>query len=206
MAYSDFYEKEIPVGKFGSAKGHHCKAAKVFEIEIIEALRIKCGKGITKYFNYLLIDADKYFKFKSLMAISGFTCLTLHLFLSGCLYLGKGQADRPFVHIREALDYENENEKLQAIRNVWNKNGGIIVLSFFHDSSSFVAATREAIMLDFIGLKNLTNERRGSFYGGIKEWDQNVLINMGKYFIAKIMAYSIDQHIEPITKEDIYDV
>ena len=137
------------------------------------------------------------------MAISGFTSLTLHLFLSGCLYLGKGQADRPFVHIREALDYDNENEKLQAIRNVWKKNGGIIVLSFFHDSSSFVAATREAIMLDFIGLQNLTNERRGSFYGGIKEWDQNVLINMGKYFIGKIMAYSIDQHVEPITKEDI---
>ena len=158
-------------------------------------------KGITKYFNYLLIDDNKYDKFKSLMAISGFTSLTLHLFLSGCLYLGKGQADRPFVHIREALDYENENEKLQAIRNVWNKNGGIIVLSFFHDSSSFVAATREAIMLDFIGLQNLTNERRGSFY--IKEWDRNVLINMGKYCITKIMAYSIDQHVEPITKEDI---
>ena len=80
------------------------------------------------------------------------------------------------------------------------------MLSFFHDSSSFVAATREAIMLDFIGLKNLTNERRGSFYGGIKEWDQNVLINMGKYCITKIMTYSINQHVEPIRKEDFRKV
>ena len=91
----------------------------------------------------------------------------------------QGQADRPFVHIKEAMD--NENEKLLAIRNVWNENGGIKVLSFFHDSSSYVAATGEAIMLDFSGLKNLTNERRGLFYGGIKEWDRNVLINMGNY-------------------------
>ena len=187
-------------------KGCFCKAAKIFEIEIVETLRIKYGKGTTKYFNYLLIEDKKYYKFKSILAISGFSNLTLHLFLSGCLYLGKGQADRPFVHIKEAIDDKNENEKVDAIRKVWDRNGGIIVLSFFHDSSSYVAATREAIMLDFIGLKNLSNERRGSYYGGIKEWDQNVLINMGKYFIAKIMTYSINQHVEPIMKEDIRKV
>ena len=73
--------------------GYYGKAARVFEIEIVETLRIKCGKGITKYFNYLLIDDKKYHKFKSIMATSGFTNMTLHLFLSGCLYLGKGQVD-----------------------------------------------------------------------------------------------------------------
>ena len=136
--------------------GYYGKAARVFEIEIVETLRIKCGKGITKYFNYLLIDDKKYHKFKSIMATSGCTNMTLHLFLSGSLYLGKGQADRPFVHIKEAMDDKNGNEKLDAIRIVWDENGGIIVLTFFHDGSSYVAVTREAIaiMLDFIGIKS----------------------------------------------------
>jgi hypothetical protein len=188
------FEKEI---------GGYCKAARIFEIEIIETLRIKCGKGINKYFNYLLIEDEKFHRFKALIAKSGFSKRTLHLFLSGCLYLGKGQADRPFMHIREAVDEKNDSEKHEAIRNVWDNNGGVIVLTFFHDSSSYVAATREAIMIDFIGLENLTNERRGSFYGGVRNWDQNVLNNMGKYFITKIMAYSINHHVEPIRQEDI---
>ena len=53
------------------------------------------------------------------------------------------------------MDDKNGNEKLDAIRIVWDENGGIIVLTFSHDGSSYVAATREAIaiMLDFIGLK-----------------------------------------------------
>ena len=188
---------------FENEMGCYCKAARVFEIEIIETLRIKCGKSITKYFNYLLIEDEKFHRFKFMIAKSGFSSRALYLFLSGCLYLGKGQADRPFMHLKEAMDEKNDSEKHEAIRNVWNNNGGVIVLTFFHDSSSYVASTREAIMIDFIGLENLTNERRGTFYGGVRNWDQNVLENMGKYFTTKIMSHSIMHHVEPIRKEDI---
>ena len=150
-----------------------------------------------------VLNLQPFHKFKSTLANEGFTKNSLHLFLSGCLYLGKGQADRPFMHIKEALDNKNGAEKHEAIRNVWMNNGGVIVLTFFHDSSSYAAATREAIMLDFIGLKNLSNERRGSYYGGVGGWDKNVLTNMGKYFITKIMTYSSTKHGEPIRKEDL---
>ena len=41
----------------------------------------------------------------------------LLLFLSGCFYLGKGQADRPFKHLKEALNQETKNERLTISEN-----------------------------------------------------------------------------------------
>ena len=180
------------------------KAARIFEIEIIETIRIKCGKGTTKYFNYVLIGDKDFYKFKNAVAKIGVNNSTLDLFLSGCLYFGKGQADRPFRHFDEVLNSEVKNEKVFAIRKIWERGDGVVVLSFFHDSSSCVAATREAIMIDFVGLDKLNNQRKGSYYGGVKQWGVNVLLNMGKFYIIQIMTKYFDKHVEPVMRKDFY--
>jgi hypothetical protein len=50
----------------------------------------------------------------------------------------------------------------------------------FYGFSSFVASTMEAILIDFPKLNELTNDRRGTYYGGIDKWNKKTLMNMGK--------------------------
>ena len=68
-------------------------------------------EGHYKILQLLIIDDKNYHKFKYTLSNEGFTKNTLHLFLSGCLYLGNGQADRPFMHIKEAMDSKNKADK-----------------------------------------------------------------------------------------------
>ena len=130
------------------------------------------------------------------------TDVELHAFLSGCFYIGKGQADRPNVHLKEALDESISNEKLRTIRDIWYRGGGVLVLKYFFNSSSHVASTREAILLDYAGVNNFTNIRGDSYYGGVEYWGKNVLINLGKYFTLRIMTECCEQHFEIYLKED----
>ena len=180
------------------------EAAKICEIELVETINLKCVNGSNKYFNYFLIDSRKFYIFKKFLKLkAASTERTVRVFLSGCLYLGKGQADRPYVHLEEAMDYNINNEKVKAIRDVWDKGGGVIILTFFHNATSNIASTREAIMIDFIGLENLTNIRKGTYYGGIKKWDQNILMNMGKFYITKVVTISNEQHFIPVLRSDL---
>ena len=107
----------------------------------------------------------------------------MNRFFSDCFYFGKGQADRPIDHIQEALDENNCAEKHMTIREIWDQGGGVLILKFFNNASSYVASTREAILIDYAGLSNLTNVRRGSYYGGVDKWGYNALINLGKFYI-----------------------
>ena len=86
------------------------------------------------------------------------------------------------------------------IRRIWSKGGGILVLTFLHNSTSYAASTREAILIDFVGIENVTNVRKGSYYGGVKNWDRNVLANMGKFYMMKIITEGLEQHLTPILK------
>ena len=61
----------------------------------------------------------------------------------------------------------------------------------FQDSMHHVASTREAILLDVIGIKNLTNIRRGTYYGGVK------------YYLLKLMKDCMSQHVTAVFREDM---
>ena len=90
------------------------------------------------------------------------------------------------------------------MRKIWERGDGVDVLSFFHDSLSYVAATSEAIIIDFVGLDKSDNQIKGSYYGGVKQWGVNVLLNMGKFYIIKIKTNYFDKHVEPVTRKDFY--
>ena len=78
----------------------------------------------------------------------------------------------PFKHFSEAIDDNIVNDKVNAIRKIWDNGDAIVVVTFFHDSMHHVASTREAILLDGIGINNITNIRRGTYYGGVKLWNK----------------------------------
>ena len=150
---------------------------------------------------------DSNFFFSIIRAIrsleTGITDIELNGFLSGCFYFGKAQADRPNVHMQEALDEDNCTEKHATIRKIWDKGGGVLILKFFYNASSYVASTREAILIDYVGLENITNIRRGSYYGGVNYWGNNVLTNLGKFYALKIISECNEQHFEIFLREDL---
>ena len=90
--------------------------------------------------------------------------------------------------MQEALDEDNCTEKHATIRKIWDKGGGVLILKFFYNASSYVASTREAILIDYVGLENITNIRRGSYYGGVNYWGNNVLTNLVKFYTLKIIS------------------
>ena len=69
--------------------------------KIVSILQQSTNNGFYVPLSIFVLNLQPFHKFKSTLANEGFTKNSLHLFLSGCLYLGKGQADRPFMHIKE---------------------------------------------------------------------------------------------------------
>ena len=203
LAYGDFFDHEITVLEFFGVSGKFWEAANIFDIELSESTKIEFGRNPCKFFNYFLMGDKVYYKFIQAVKEFGFNDALVILFLSGCLYIGKGQADRAFKHFSEAIDDNIVNDKVNAIRKIWDNGDAIVVVTFFHDSTHHVASTREAILLDGIGIENLTNIRRGSYYGGVKLWNKKVLQNMGKYYLLKVMQGCMSQHVTAVFREDI---
>ena len=205
MDYGACYDQILSAKDICGSHGQFWAALKCLEIELIETINMKFRKNSRKYYNYMLFDSQSFFRVFYMMKGSrnGITDDEMHAFLSGCFYLGKGQADRPNMHLQEAYDGCIFNEKLETINEIWNRGGGVLIFKFFHNASSFVASTREAILIDLIGLHNLTNVRRGSYYGGVEIWGKKVLINLGKYYMLRMMTECCEQHFEIVLKEDM---
>ena len=116
-------------------------------------------------FNYLLLDP------RVTSRRSAGAHLSLAAFAAAVFYVGKGQQSRPLCHLREASgDGPAGNAKVAHIRAIWRSGAGVAVLSVFHHRPGSEALTREAAMIDALGLRNLTNVRRGDYYGPAQRW------------------------------------
>ena len=62
-AYKILMNSEVEVSKFKDSDGIFCKAAKLFDIELVESIRYKCEKVAYKYFKYLLTDGRIFCEF-----------------------------------------------------------------------------------------------------------------------------------------------
>ncbi|XP_043223052.1 ankyrin repeat and LEM domain-containing protein 1-like isoform X2 [Amphibalanus amphitrite] len=125
------------------------------------------GAAVTRRscFNYLLLDPR----------VTGRrpdgAQLSLAAFAAAVFYVGKGQQSRPLCHLREAAEAGPAGSaKVAHIRAIWRTGAGVAVLSVFHHRPNAEALTREAAMIDALGLRNLTNVRRGDYYGAAKAW------------------------------------
>ena len=164
-------------------------------------------EGLTKAsFNYLLLDSRIT---KDLPNRS----TNLHLeqkwqtFLSAIFYIGKGKRSRPYAHLYDAFHtwvskepVDVSNKKMKQILEIWNEKQGVVVLHVFHNTIPVEAYTREAAMIDALGLDNLGNCKGGEYYGTVATWTHNEKCELGKYLLYKAMEILMvegERHLFP---------
>ncbi|CAD6222464.1 GSCOCG00000978001-RA-CDS [Cotesia congregata] len=149
--------------------------------------------GISKsYFNYILLDP----RITNNLPRNGRYLSPgqrWNIFLKAIFYIGKGKASRPAAHLYDAFDFWFKNKsdepsnKIQKILDIWRESKGVICLHVYMNRMQEEAFTREAAMIDAIGLDKLTNCVRGNYYGIITTMNNLDKIGMGNYLLYKAM-------------------
>uniref|UniRef100_A0A673CG71 Zgc:85936 n=1 Tax=Sphaeramia orbicularis TaxID=375764 RepID=A0A673CG71_9TELE len=170
----------------------------------------KWREGIIKSsFNYLLLDprVTKNLPFRS-QTMTPQECF--QTFIHSIFYVGKGKRSRPYSHLYEALEYYKGDKtakklcpKVQHILQVWNAEQGVISLHCFQNVIPVEAYTREASMVEAIGLKKLTNQKRGDFYGVVSNWQLKRKRELGVHLLYKAMQIFLAEGERQLRPADI---
>ncbi|XP_037079332.1 ankyrin repeat and LEM domain-containing protein 1-like [Pollicipes pollicipes] len=150
-------------------------------------------------FNYLLLDPRV-----TARGGSGGP-LPFATFVGAVFYVGKGQQRRPYSHLVEATGAPGAAAcaKVEHIRAIWRAGFGVVLLCVFQHRLSAEALTREAAMIDAIGLANLTNVRRGDYYGPPKGWTSAERRQLGAGLLHKAWRIYLVEGETQLKPEDI---
>ncbi|XP_037829920.1 ankyrin repeat and LEM domain-containing protein 1 isoform X2 [Kryptolebias marmoratus] len=170
----------------------------------------KWREGIIKSsFNYLLLDprVTKNLPFRS-QSTSPHECF--QSFIHAIFYVGKGKRSRPYSHLYEALEYYRGDKtskklcpKVQHILEVWGAGQGVVSLHCFQNVIPVEAYTREACMVEAIGLKMLTNQKRGDFYGVVSNWEMRRKRELGIHLLYRAMQIFLAEGERQLRPADI---
>ncbi|XP_040895427.1 ankyrin repeat and LEM domain-containing protein 1 [Toxotes jaculatrix] len=170
----------------------------------------KWREGIIKSsFNYLLLDprVTKNLPFRS-HTMTPQECF--QTFIHAIFYVGKGKRSRPYSHLYEALEYYRGDKtsktlcrKVQHILQVWKAGQGVISLHCFQNVIPVEAYTREACMVEAIGLKMLTNQKRGDFYGVVSNWQAKRKRELGVHLLYRAMQIFLAEGERQLRPADI---
>ena len=164
-------------------------------------------EGITKEsFIYILIDPRISQNLPSLIAdLSELD--RFRIFIESIFYVGKGKRSRPYSHLYEAISCERTgsqpNHKQQRILDIWSSGHGVVSLHCFQGIIAVEAFTREACLLDAIGLHKLTNTKRGEYYGVVSEWRVSMKRRLGVYLLHRAMHILIAEGERQICRENL---
>ncbi|KAG9350718.1 hypothetical protein JZ751_024607 [Albula glossodonta] len=170
----------------------------------------KWREGIIKSsFNYLLLDprVTNNLPYRS-QSMTPADCF--RTFVSAIFYVGKGKRSRPYSHLYEALEYYRGDKtsrklcsKVQHILQVWNAELGVVSLHCFQNVIPVEAYTREACMVDAIGLKMLTNQKRGDYYGIVATWPLKRRRELGIHLLYRAMQIFLAEGERQLRPADI---
>ncbi|XP_065146952.1 uncharacterized protein [Paramisgurnus dabryanus] len=164
---------------------------------------------IKSSFNYLLLDprVTMNLPYRS-RSMSPKECF--QTFISAVFYIGKGKRSRPYSHLYEALEYFKGDKtskklcsKVQHILQIWNSGHGVISLHCFQNVIAVEAYTREACMVDAIGLKMLTNQKRGDYYGVVSTWPVRKKRELGVHLLYRAMQIFLAEGERQLRPADI---
>ncbi|KAJ3599082.1 hypothetical protein NHX12_033045 [Muraenolepis orangiensis] len=173
-------------------------------------LNMKWREGVIKSsLNYLLLDprVTKNLPYCS-RTMSPHECF--QTFVRAIFYVGKGKHSRPHSHLYEALEYfkgvktsKKLCSKVQHILQVWSGGQGVISLHCFQNIIPVEAFTREACIVDAIGLKMLTNQKRGNYYGVVSTWQASKQRELGVHLLYRAMLIFLAEGERQLRPADI---
>lgn len=143
-------------------------------------------------------------------------------FIQSIFYIGKGTSSRPYSHLYDAIKmYQQrvgfsesgvdspwtkkvkETEKLKRINDIWKADKGVICLNVFHNLMGVEAYSREACIIEAIGLENLTNLKRGEYHGLPKTWPMRDKKQLGTVLLYKSFKIFLSEGESQLRPSDI---
>lgn len=124
-------------------------------------------------------------------------------------YVGKGLGNRVFQHLEGAIETYNETDKLDKIREIINSGHTVRHYILRHGLTEQVSFEVEAALIDFIGMKNLSNIQGGHYSSdyGLKTSDEITAMYAAEEFSTDkpVLLININKrYYREITDEELY--
>lgn len=134
-------------------------------------------------------------------------------FLKSIFYVGKGKRSRPYQHLYDAIKFftnrtrvkfQNiESKKLSRIVDIWKENYGVVCLHIFHNIMPCEAFSREAAIIETMGLESLTNAKKGEFYGAATCFTMRQKRQMGIALLYRALNIYLAEGESQLKPEDL---
>lgn len=96
-----------------------------------------------------------------------------------------------------------DSEKLNRIIDIWRAQRGVSCLHVFHNIMPAEAYTREAAIIDALGMQNLTNLKRGDYYGKTQSWPMKQRKQLGILLLYKAMQIFLAEGESQLLPSDL---
>ncbi|XP_062142601.1 uncharacterized protein LOC133850496 [Drosophila sulfurigaster albostrigata] len=95
------------------------------------------------------------------------------------------------------------SRKLQRILDIWQSGSGVVCLHVFHNILPTDAYTREASIIDALGMQHLTNLKRGDYYGPAQIWAMKRKKHLGIALLHKAMQIYLAEGESQLSPSDL---
>ncbi|XP_016970744.1 uncharacterized protein LOC108038469 [Drosophila rhopaloa] len=95
------------------------------------------------------------------------------------------------------------SRKLERILDIWQHGSGVVCLHVFHNILPIDAYTREASIIDALGLTHLTNLKRGDYYGPAQSWTMKQKKQLGIALLLKAMHIYLAEGESQLSPSDL---
>lgn len=125
-------------------------------------------------------------------------------------YVGKGVGNRVFNHLEGAIETDTETEKLDKIRAIVGSGNTVKHYILRHGLTEEASFEIEAALIDFIGMKNLSNMQGGHYSSdyGLKTSDEIMAMYHAEVFESSMPILLINinkRYHRESTDEELYD-
>nr|XP_026245896.1 ankyrin repeat and LEM domain-containing protein 1 isoform X2 [Urocitellus parryii] len=168
-------------------------------------------EGVVKSsFTYLLLDPRETQDLPA-RAFSLTRAECFQTFVRAIFYVGKGTRARPDAHLWEALGYRGRPRKQPAracpkvrqILDIWDSGRGVISLHCFQHVVAVEAYTREACLVDALGIQKLTNQKQGHYYGVVADWPRHRRRRLGVHLLHRALLVFLAEGQRELRPQDI---
>eukprot|EP00070_Physeter_catodon_P031969 XP_028338863.1 ankyrin repeat and LEM domain-containing protein 1 isoform X2 [Physeter catodon] len=132
----------------------------------------------------------------------------LRIFVHAIFYVGKGTRARPNVHLWKALGHrgwpgKQSCPKVRQILDIWASGRGVVSLHCFQHVVAVEAYTREACLVDALGIQTLTNQKQGHCYGVVAGWPPTRRRRLGVHLLHRALLVFLAEGERELWPQDI---